>query len=284
MTAQAGKRADANGVRVERAFDALVDWSTVPGLAKCADPDAAKASALEHMTRISGRADQSGDAFEAAQREAEFDAALEHVNLSDHIAQARAKRRDAMRIGRAAARKPEDQVKADRAAERKAIRKGAREAEARSSSLPTVSRVDVFGNLAARGSLPDICVRAGHDIDRIITAVEAGVFAASDPDTLLAGGVKVSGRRGAPQFMAVEGYVDRYFPWTKRLTAPEYRRAGLPGRAVIAVVVAVVKDGRTLSDIDRAVGKRKGTAMGLLCDGLREYARVAGWTSSKKGD
>lgn len=283
----------ANGVRGEPMVR-LVDWSTVPGIGEglagpvaltgVDDPEAAMRAAAALTARRGGEGEGCGCArLDDGRRDAAFDAALEQVNASDMLARARERRREALRVSPVRAQKPADQVDAERRAERRAIRKGARAAETRTSQPARPVRADAFANLASRGSLPELCVRAGLDIDRIMTAVEAGVLAISDPDTLMTGGVKVSGRRGAPQFMAVEGYCDRYLPWTRRLLQPDYRRAGLPGRAVLAVVIAVVRDGRSPRELDREAGCRNGTCMGLLCDGLREYGRVARWTGGHEG-
>ncbi len=286
-----GKR-DANTVRDPERFIELVDWSSVPGagltgtvsLTGVEDREAALAAAASLSARRGAEGEAAfGDDVSTPEREAAFDAALERVNASDLMERARERRRERLRAGGPRVRHEPETAAAKRKAETKAQRKAARQAEARTSHAPQKARAAAFSNLVQRGCLPELCVRAGLDIDRIMTAVEAGVFAASDPDTLMTGGVKVSGRRGAPQFMAVEGYCDRYLPWTRRLLEPEYRRAGLPGRAVLAVVVAVVKDGRAPRDLDKAIGVRNSTCMGLLCDGLREYGRLAGWTSGKEG-
>ncbi|XBQ15814.1 MAG: hypothetical protein ABL308_12755 [Oceanicaulis sp.] len=281
-----GARREANAVRPETGgFDALIDWERLPGLHTLTDPDGAAASARRIGAEIAGRrggkSKASADAVAASRREAAFDAALESLDAGALIDAARAKRREAMRVS--SVRSDPDRAKAARRAELKAQRRAARAAEARRGGLPVTPRPGGFSWLVERDCLPVICVQAGHDIDRILTAVEAGVFAASDPDTLQTGGVKASGRRGAPQFMAIEGYLDRYVPWTRRLMAEDYVRAGLPGRAVLAVVIAVIRDGRTPRELDGAVGKRNGTCMGLLCDGLREYARLAKWTGREQG-
>ena len=279
------RKTKANAVRDPKPFVALVDWTDVPGLEAttrvkltgCSDPDAAQAAA---QLRI---AERRAVVEEDPQDRARFDAALAKVNLSAEMERAREDRRAKMRIGRVSVKKTEQAISEDKWREEKAMRKGRRSAELRTARLPTVSRVDAFGNLARRGHLPEACVRAGLDIDRILTDVEAGVFARSDPDTMISGGVQVSGRRGAPQFMAIEGYVDRYIPWTRTLMDAGYERQGLSGEAIMAVVIAVVRDGVSLATIDSRVERRKGTAMGMLCDGLREYARVAGWMTRNVG-
>lgn len=175
------------------------------------------------------------------------------------LAEAKARRRDALKAGKASM---------------KTARKGV---EARRSGAGRRAQPSAFALMATQGHLPPGLIEAGLDIDRIVGALEAGVMARSDTDSWATGGVKADGIRGAPQFMAVEGYLDRYLPWAKRLGEPDFRRGGQPGRVVLAVVIAVVCDGRSLRSLDQEAGVRRHTCMGLLCDGLREYCRIAGW-------
>lgn len=187
-------------------------------------------------------------------------------SLSNDDRAARAARLDAAKASRASA------IKAG-----KAEMKRAKKALDRRTAPQARVQAHGFAMLAQQGSLPAGLIEAGLDIDRIVSAIEAGVMARSDADAWATGGVKASGKRGAPQFMAVEGYVDRYLPWTRALIEPGFRRGGQGGRTVLAVVIAVVCDGHSLRSLDRVMKVRKDTCMGLLCDGLREYCRVAGW-------
>lgn len=290
-------RRRANGVR----FEALADIATLPGVAEHAGELAralteraaarrvrereAEARAADMRAIWDRREGLSGNRCDGAnpstpgQGEAQGEAGGEEIRdaqgrlvtasviLSDPDGRMEAARRERREAIRAAHRESARSM----AKARKAV---ARRMDPQRRPAPVR---DSWAWLAARASLPDPLIEAGLDIDRILTAVEAGVMAASDPDTWASGGVAASGMRGAPQFMAIEGYCDRYLPWTRTLLAAEFRRGGQDGRAVMAVVVAVVRDGRSLAQIDAEVGVRKGTGMGLLCDGLRVYADIAGW-------
>lgn len=141
---------------------------------------------------------------------------------------------------------------------------------------------DGFARMVDAGQIDARQAAAGWDLIRVLEAAEAGAMCMPDPDALKTGAIRVTGRKGAPQFAAIEGYVDRYIPFVKALSHPACRmgpkgrdgRGRYAGTQALDVVISVVVNGEGLRAVEKRMGVRVGgTAGGLLAEALNLYAR-----------
>ena len=67
-------------------------------------------------------------------------------------------------------------------------------------------------------------------------------------------------------------YYCRYKPW-----ANEMAKYAAPGVTALSVVVDVIVEGKTLTEMDYMLNSRKGTTKRIIIDALQVYAEIAGW-------
>lgn len=216
-------------------------------------PPAAKGEPASPEARTDG-ADAPED------RESKIDMALA---LSD----ARAKRMSARRAEAVSIRKARPDSPERRAARTRRIR----------DSAPR----DGFARMVDAGRIDERLAAAGWDLIRVLEAAEAGAMCMPDPDALKTGAIRVTGRKGAPQFAAIEGYADRYVPFVKALSEPGRRmgpkgkdgKGRYPASMALDVVISVVVNGEGMKAVEARLRLRHGTAGGLLSEALEIYAR-----------
>lgn len=118
--------------------------------------------------------------------------------------------------------------------------------------------------MRSRGLIGMEEIRAADEIARCWFGICGGLFSkAQNVETIRGSG------RGMPAGVA-EAYTERYKPWADWAGHPSRRH-------MLAVVVDVVVDGWTVSEIDADRAWRNGSAATYLRDGLERYAQMAGW-------
>jgi hypothetical protein len=126
---------------------------------------------------------------------------------------------------------------------------------------------DPIETLHERGSITDPQRDAALEIRQAFVEAVAGAMTTA---------MRWDGTRGSRTFVGVEEVTlvqiarrKRYLRWAQDLGAR------VPD--ALAVTIDVVVEGRSLRQCDAERRWRNGRASDLLCEALREYARLAGW-------
>lgn len=115
---------------------------------------------------------------------------------------------------------------------------------------------DTLQAMLSTGSIGPNHIRAAQTIERMLTRCQPGILAVGRRE-------RIDHARAGGAEALVRFYRDVYQPWRDHLPEPVYE-----------VVVAIIQDGRTATQVDRDKHWRNGTAARWLAHGLDSFARI----------
>jgi hypothetical protein len=139
-------------------------------------------------------------------------------------------------------------------------------------------QIDAVSKLLAEGRIGEEELRAADEIERVFTAVSAGLFAKARVLDGMAGG-SGSGRRPEMAAWLARAYRDHFKPWADRLERLNRDEKHPP---LLAITIASLIDGHGLRQIERAEALQNGTAGRAIAVALELYATMAGWRTERR--
>ncbi|MBI1773776.1 MAG: hypothetical protein HYR63_00380 [Proteobacteria bacterium] len=139
-------------------------------------------------------------------------------------------------------------------------------------------QVDAVSKLLAEGRIGEEELRAADEIERVFTAVSAGLFARA---RALDEAAKAPGSGKRPEMAAwlARAYRDNYKPWADRL-GRLHREEKYP--PILAITIASHINGDGLRNIERSLHLQNGTAARAIAVALELYAVMAGWRTPRR--
>lgn len=125
-----------------------------------------------------------------------------------------------------------------------------------------------FARMCDRKEITGEMMQAAQEIDLVYMAISGALFGKSMPIE-----PRSPGNRGTMSDKVADAHINRFKPWADELS----RRKKHGGPPCLEIVIDVVVDSRSLSDIDAERGWRNGFANYIVRRSLLEYAVKAKW-------
>jgi hypothetical protein len=140
-------------------------------------------------------------------------------------------------------------------------------------------QIDAVSKLLAEGRIGEAELGAADEIERVFTAVSAGLFARARAIDGALGGSAGTQRRPEMAAWLARAYRDHFQPWADRLERLHREDRHPP---MLAITIASLIDGQGLRQIERGERLKNGTAARAIAVALELYARMAGWRTERR--